>query len=81
MSEQFGGVHFRMNTLSHNMEIGTLEAWWQCTADSWTKKAFPTTWFHTLYSKCKTMIQCFHENGHWLVVETEFILKAALTQI
>lgn len=81
MSEQFVGVNFIMNILSQNMEIGTLETWWQCTVDSWTKRAFPMTWFHTKYTKCKIITQCFHENGHWLVVETQFILKAALSQI
>lgn len=70
-----------MNILSHNMEIGTLEVWWQCIVDSWTKSAFPVTWFHRIYSKWETITQCFHENGHWLVVETQFILKAALFQI
>lgn len=29
----------------------------------------PETWLLTVHSKCKTITPCFHENGHWLVVE------------
>lgn len=77
MSEQFGGANFRMNILSHNKEIGTLEDWWQSDADSWTKRALAATWFNRVYSKCKTITQCFHENGHWLGVENSIYFESS----
>lgn len=68
MSELFGGVHFRTNILLQCLEIGPLEAWWWYDADSQHEKR--SLWLDfTVHSKCKTIIQRFHDNSRWLVAE------------
>ena len=65
-----------MTILSQDMEIGTLDVWWQSNADIWIKKASPETWLLTVHSKRKTITPRFHENGHWLVVENSIYFES-----